>query len=468
MQKFWFSILIVFIITGSLSGQSHKIDIHLKGMTDSTLLIAYHYGEQKFIYDTLISYRNGEFELVGEDTIPGGVYLVVLPDMKYFEFLIGDDQNFSVSTDVDDIIPSLEFKGSKENTAFLEYQRFLMQLNKTNYETREKMKSFINEPDSLASLQSIIDNNNEKLEIYLEDLHKKFPDSFIGDLVYAMAPPQVPDFNIPENQINKDSLKMALSYGYYRDHFFDNLNFSNDKLIRTPILQNKLDTYFNKVLMQLPDSIIPQIHLTAEKASANKEIFQYFVIFVLNNFLESKIMGMDEVFVDVAETYYLTGEAYWSDSVYLEKLRDRVNKTKPNLIGAKAQELKMETITGEWVSLHETTAKYTILYFWEPNCGFCKTETPKLYNLFKKYQDHGLVVFAIDTQGDRKQWEDYINEHAFDWINAWDPHQQTYFRYYYDIHSTPTLYLLDNNKTIIAKRIDVDQLSKMLGELFAE
>ncbi len=468
MQKFWFSILIAFIITGSLSGQSHKIEIHLKGMTDSTLLIAYHYGEQKFIYDTLTSDNNEYFELIGEDTIPGGVYLVVLPDMKYFEFLISDDQDFSISTDVNDLIASLEFKGSKENSAFLEYQRFLMQLNKTNYETREKMKSLINESDSLAILQSIIDNNNKKLETYLEELHKQFPDSFIGDLVYAMAPPQVPDFDIPENHINKDSLKMALSYGYYRDHFFDNLNFSNSKLIRTPILQNKLDTYFNKVLIQYPDSIIPQIHVTADKARVNEEIFQYVVIFILNNYLESKIMGMDEVFVDVAETYYLSGEAYWSDSVYLEKLRDRVSKTKPNLLGAKAQELKMETITGEWVSLHETTAKYTILYFWEPNCGFCKTETPKLYELFKKYQDQGLAVFAIDTQGDRKQWEDYVNEYGFDWINAWDPHQQTYFRYYYDIHSTPTLYLLDKDKTIIAKRIDVDQLSKMLGEIFAK
>lgn len=467
MQKFWFSYLIAFIITGSLSGQSHKIEISLKGMADSSLLIAYHYGDKKFIYDTLTADKNGKIELSGEESMPGGVYLVVLPDMKFFEFLIGDDQEFSISTDVDDLIPSLEFKGSEENTAFLEYQRFLMQHNKSNFENREKMKNFENEPDSLAGLQSIIDKNNERLDSYLKDLHKKFPDSFIGDLVSAMSPPRIPDFDIPENQTSKDSLKMSLSYRFYRDHYFDNLNFSNEKLIRSPILQNRLGTYFNKILIQHPDSIIPQIHTTVDKARINDEIFQYVVIFVLNNFLESKIMGMDEVFVDVAETYYLSGEAHWSDSAYVEKLRARVNKTKPNLIGAQARELKMETITGEWVSLYETSAEYIILYFWEPNCGFCKKETPKLFELYKKYQDKGLEVFAIDTQGDRKQWDDYINEHGFDWINAWDPHQQTYFRYYYDIYSTPTLYLLNKDKTIIAKRIDVDQLSKMLGELFA-
>ncbi len=468
MQKFWFSYLIAFIITGSLSGQSYKIEISLKGMADSSLLIAYHYGDKKFIYDTLMADKNGKIELSGEEPIPGGVYLLVLPDMKFFEFLIGDDQEFSISADANDLIPSLEFTGSEENTAFLEYQRFLMQINKSNSESREKMKNFENESDSLAGLRSVIDKNNKKLEIYLNDLHKKFPDSFIGDLVYAMSPPAVPDFDIPEDQTNKDSLKMSLNYKFYRDHYFDNLNFSNEKLIRSPILQNRLGTYFNKILIQHPDSIIPQIHTTVDKARINDEIFQYVVIFVLNNFLESKIMGMDEVFVDVAETYYLSGEAHWADSVYLEKLRARVNKTKPNLIGAKARELKMETITGEWVSLHETTAQYIILYFWEPNCGFCKKETPKLFELYRKYHDKGLEVFAIDTQGDRKQWDDYINEHEFDWINTWDPHQQSYFRYYYDIYSTPTIYLLDNNKIIIAKRIDVDQLSKMLGELFAD
>jgi len=280
-----------------------------------------------------------------------------------------------------------------------------------------------------------------------------------------MIPPDVPEFSLPETIENKDSVKMIRTYLFLRDHFFDNIDFSDSRLIRTPVLQNKLDQYFNHILLQVPDSIMPQIDILTEKAKVNKEMYQYVVIFCLNNFLESKIMGMDEVFVRVADKYYLKGEAPWADSTYLATLSDRVNKIRPNLIGKKAQDLKMETITGEWVDLYEINAKYIVLYFWEPNCGFCKKATPKMYELYQKYKDKGLEVFAVDTQDNREEWEKYLNEKGYDWINAWDPKQTTYFKYFYDIYSTPTIYLLDQNKTIIAKRIDVEVVGKILDRL---
>jgi len=59
----------------------------------------------------------------------------------------------------------------------------------------------------------------------------------------------------------------------------------------------------------------------------------------------------------------------------------------------------------------------------------------------------------------------FINEKVYNCINAWDPKNATYFRLFYDIYSTPTVYLLDENKRIIAKRISVEALGKMLDGL---
>ncbi|MCK4345263.1 MAG: TlpA family protein disulfide reductase, partial [Bacteroidales bacterium] len=226
------------------------------------------------------------------------------------------------------------------------------------------------------------------------------------------------------------------------------------------------DQYFNRVLLQIPDSIIPQVYDIVEKSRGNDKVFQYVIVFLLNNFQKSNIMGLDEVYVYIAEKYYLSGEASWIDSTFMEKLGDRIGKIKHNLIGRAGKDLTMETSTGEWVSLYQVNAKYTILYFWEPDCGFCKKTTPQLNEIYKKNKDKGLEIFAVYTQGNKQEWMDYLKKNElFDWINAFDPNQATYFRYYYDVFSTPVIYLLDKDKVIVAKRISAESLGKMLEKL---
>jgi thiol-disulfide isomerase/thioredoxin len=448
-----------------LFSQGHHIEVTLENLTGDTVYLAYHYGNKQFVRDTFQVGQTGQVSIEGPELLNGGVYLMVMPDMRYFEFLVGDQQKFSIEADVNDFLGSLRFHNSQQNTVFLNYQKSLRAHNARMSALQSKQKELIMNPDSVMIIQEQIEYQNSEFQEYLDSIHAAHPGSFISDLIHAMSPPKTPEFEIDPGRANPDSIKMVLTYGYLRDHYFDQTNFDNPKLIRTPILYNKLNNYFNRILIQEPDSIIPQVDEVVDRASGQPEMFQYVVVFLLNNFLESNIMGLDAVFVDIAEKYYLSGKAEWADSTYIARLKDRVLKIKPNLIGQKAADLKMETISGEWVSLHEIGAEYTILYFWEPNCGFCKEASPRLYRLYQKYRDRGLEVFAVDTQANRDEWENYINENGYDWINAWDPDQQTYFRFYYDIYSTPTLYLLDADKTIIAKRVDVDALEQMLDQL---
>jgi hypothetical protein len=79
----------------------------------------------------------------------------------------------------------------------------------------------------------------------------------------------------------------------------------------------------------------------------------------------------------------------------------------------------------------------------------------------------GIKVFAVCTQNDKKEWEDFIADNdLFDFINCYDPHYQNNFRVYYDIYSTPTVYLLDKDKKIIAKRLDLENLKSFLDREF--
>lgn len=461
-----FSLLIfALILSIPVLSQGYRIEVNIEGIKDTSIYLAYHFGNKKLVLDTLYLDKQGEGVFKGDKKLDAGIYLIALPNMNFFELIVDKDQEFSVSTDTTDLLKFMKFKGSTQNSIFIEYQRFMAEQQKESGALATRRKLNKENSDSLNAITEEMKMLDRKVKDYWNIIISENEGMLISSLINAMRPPEPPDFDIPDNIANKDSMRWVLGYNYNKDHFLDSIDFSDQRLLRTPVLQAKIDRYFNNVLIQKPDSVIPEITKIVDRCRANDKVFQYVVIYLLNNFLKSNIMGMDEVFVRVAEDYYLSGEADWVDSTSLVKIRDRVYKIKPNLIGYVARDLKMETETGEWVSLHQVNAKYIVLYFWETDCGHCKISTPLLYDIYKKNKDKGLEVFTVYTQDKKQEWLDYINDKGFDWINAWDPKQSTFFRLFYDIYSTPTVYLLDENKKIIAKRISVEALGEMLDRL---
>ena len=156
------------------------------------------------------------------------------------------------------------------------------------------------------------------------------------------------------------------------------------------------------------------------KAKANDEVFRTILSQLFSDFQQSNIMGMDAVMVHLANKYYLAGQAPWVDKEVLDKIRDRVRKTEPNLLGKVAPELIMQTSDGTVASLRYTQADYTILVFWEPDCGHCKQVIPELWKIYEKYQQKNVKVFAVCTQYDKDKWMNFINEHKLFWINVYD------------------------------------------------
>jgi peroxiredoxin len=169
-------------------------------------------------------------------------------------------------------------------------------------------------------------------------------------------------------------------------------------------------------------------------------------------------MGFDEIFVHMVDRYYATGEAFWADSSSVKTLTKRANALRPILIGEKAPELILLDTIGSFTSLHRTDAKYLILLFYESDCGHCKKEINEL----KEWQTNtfqDVKVFAVCTDTSLVQWKKFIHDNKLDWINV--NGTRSFTRDYhdlYDISMTPSLFLLDEKKTIIAKKLKTDQL----------
>ena len=447
------------------SGQvkkGYEIAVNISGLQDSTIFLAYHMGDKQYIKDTINLDSKGCAVFSGEENLPQGIYMIVLPGKQYFEILMSTDQYFSVNCTYTDYFNTLKFSGSDENSAFIVYQKRWVEMQKKASAINKRLQNNRQNTDSLRILSQMQKKQEDSMKSYLQDVIKENSGNLLSLLVKAMLPVEIPPVSVPQGSKNPDSIKWVLTYLYNKDHFFDNIDINDERLLRTPILQARLNTFFTNVLIQSTDTISKEIDKMIGKVKDNYKVFQFISVYLFNHFRESEIMGHDAIVVKLADEIYLSGKADWVSKDFKDDLRKQVDRLRPNLIGKKAQDLVMDSYKGIFVSLYDIKKEFTILYFWEPDCGHCAEATPKLKTYYDKVKDQGVEVFSVCTTGERAKWEKYIEEHKLNWINGWDPERRTNFGYYYNVESTPMIYILDRDKTIIAKKLSVDDIASFI------
>ena len=464
MRKLIFSILLS-LVPVFLSGQfknGYEINVTIMDLQDSTVFLAYHLGDKQYIKDTAKLDRSGNGIFRGQQTLPQGIYMIVLPGRKYFEILISDNQRFSLSCTFSDYFNTLKFTGSKENSAFVEYQKNWVTMQQTAIAISKRIQNNKQNNDSLKILGSVQKLQEENMKAYLKSVVKANEGNFLGTLVKGLLPIDIPKFTIPIGYKNPDSIRWVMNYNYNKNHFFDNIDLNDERLIRTPLLYSRLDSFFTNVLIQSPDTINKEIDKLINKCNSNYKMFQFVSVYLFNHFRESEIMGHDAVMVKIADDIYLSGKADWVTREFKDDLRKQIDLIRPNLIGKKAENMVMDSYKGIFVSLYDVEKDFTVLYFWEPNCGHCQEATPKLKAYYDKPKDYSLEVFAVCTTADKEKWTKYIEDNKLTWINGWDPKRISHFDFYYNVQSTPTIYVLDKNKKIIAKKLAVEEIGPFI------
>lgn len=464
-HKIILSSVILFSSIASNAKDTYTIKVKIAGLKDTICHLANHYGDKQYIQDTARVDSKGNFLFSGNKKLPGGIYLVVLPSKKYFEIMIVDkEQNFSIETDTADLVKSLKVKGSNENKIFYEYLQFIGKKQKEVEPVRANLEKYKDNKDSTEKYQAKLNKINDEVKNNRIAFLKQNEGSFVAKVFKASDEPVIPEIPILANG-RTDS---TFAYRYYKSHLFDNIDFSDDRMLRTPLFMTKVKQYLDNLTVQNPDSLKISCDYLIEKARANKEVFKYIVYYTTLTYETSKVMGMDAVFVHLVEKYYMTNQAYWMDSTQLKKINDRATTLKPLLLGKRTWNLTLEDTNGTYRPLYDVKAKYTVLFFWDPDCGHCQKSIPKLVEVYDKYKSMGIEVYAACTETDLSKWKKTINEKKLTWINVADPNLHNNFRRDYDITSTPQIYILDENKVIKARKLDVEQLGDIFEKLLVE
>ena len=115
------------INTTLLAQDGFKIDFEIRGLKDTTVYLGYFLQEKTFVKDTAKVNGTETLTFQGAQTLPQGIYFLVLGKTRIFDFVIGQDQHFSLATSTEDYIKQMVVKGDNDNKLFFENMRFNME-----------------------------------------------------------------------------------------------------------------------------------------------------------------------------------------------------------------------------------------------------------------------------------------------------------------------------------------------------
>jgi thiol-disulfide isomerase/thioredoxin len=267
----------------------------------------------------------------------------------------------------------------------------------------------------------------------------------------------------------------AYPYQFVKQHFWDDVLFNEDLLLRTPFFESKLDDYFKYYVSPEPDSIIQEVKQMLFMAKTGKEIYPYLLTKFTNKYINPEFMGQDKVFVYLFENFYAKGDTALLNPASRKTITERAYSLMANQLGQQAPVLNLTDSTGKRKPLYDLKAPFTLVAFWDPNCGHCKEEIPRFDSLYKaKWKANGVAIYSVNIyENENLAWKKFIAEKnlSADWTHVYQTKEDRQteekvgmpgYRQLYDIFKTPTFYLLDENKRILAKQLTLEQFDALM------
>ncbi len=513
MKRVIILVIAMFVISVSQAQKWETyITVKIKGLPNARLILGHHKDKNLIPDDTVMTNSEGVAVFKRKKKYTDGLYLIYLPNRTYFDFIMGDDQHFTIETDTADLYKDLKIEGSPDNEVFLEYQKFVESRGKRVAELQKKLKQAKTKSEK-DKYRKKLEKLDEQWQSYIDKLVSEHPNLFVSKFLKAMEQVKVPD-------TLKDPLK---AYLWMKKHYFDNFDISSLSMLYTPFYSQRVDYYLDHVIIQDPDSLNKAVDYLLSKAKGNKELYKFMLIHLFNKYARSQLMIAENVYVHLAEIYIK--DAYWSKKDFIKRLKTSIARKKNCLIGEKAKDFEISVLPGDsasieqlrvplqvmrkkglelekkypkfddrvpylstliadymgyfpnTVDLYSVNANYIVLWFWDPECSHCQRQTPRMFKIFKdELKSKGVVVFAVYLPRNTDNWArfcahigkwfSFVEKHHMydqDWINGWNPFANVRFKY--DINATPKVYVLDKNKKIIAKNLGPEQVKEVILDM---
>ena len=437
----------------------YKFTLQVDGSTDSLLVVGYYHAKDLRILDTAFNNGHGKFVFEGDRELKPGLYYFSDGKGRFVDFVVYYEKPFfKFHTDDRDWKRNMSVSGSKQNTLFYNF-------NRSTEAIYDALEAAGKEMDS-AEYAVYQHRQLKRLDTVRMQFIEQHPESMLSHMMLATKDPVAPP----------DSLSGNERYFHIMHHYFDNMPLDEDFLIRTPrtIFYNRVNSYVEKNMQGAPPSvIIPLLDTLIDRSEPAPEVFKWLLLTLTEKYLQSNIMVYDEVYVHLVQRYFATGKADFLAPSTVDEQIERATKWERLLVGREAPELILFDTTRRVWSLHHMPGRYTLLLFWSPTCGHCRTVIPAVYEVFNRVADSlDMTAFAILSEPEEHtiaKWKSFLAEHNMTnprWVNLNGGEANIDWREVYDVQTTPQIYLIDNEThKFLAKKLDANLFETICKQL---
>jgi len=472
-MRIFFAGLISLITTTALPAQQQsKPGYEIMATTDyrnTTVYLGDYYKKSRVVVDSATANSNGVALFKGSSKLPQGIYFIASPQrVIMFDFLMDNTQHFSLVAD--STKPGqIKFTGSPDNDVFAAYSNFLAGISPKLSGLQQQLKNAANATDS-ATISKELAKAAGELTNYRNNIMANQPNSMLATLLQIA---KIPDR--PQMPVRADGTVDSLyPYIYVKEHYWDNVDFNNDIILHTPFLDPKLEDYYKYYVSQDPDSIINEVNYMLLASRGNDDVHNYLLAKFTDKYIMPEYMGQDKVFLFLFQNFYAKGDTAWLTDKQHKFIFDRAYSLMANQINAQASPLDLTDTSGNTVSLYTIKAPLTFIAFWDPHCSHCQAQIPRLDSFYEaKWKAQGIKIMAVCVnEALFNDWKKFIAEHKLNgWYHAYETKDkktqleqsnQPDYRQLYDISQTPTFFLLDENKRILAKGLSLEQYDNLI------
>src|SRR5688572_9463514 len=340
-MKKWTILPLILCMTVAYAQQGYEIKVTFKPYKNQYIYLGHYFGKQYPIIDSARLDANSQAVFRGTKNLQGGVYLIGYPNKTgFFEILVDKQQHFSIIADTATLRKGISFLGSSDNVLFNSYQQYMMIKGGEINSARQQLSLSRSAGDS-AKWLPVMAKNDSLIRRYREDLIKNNKGNILTALLLAMREPEIPvQWRKPANR--EDSMN---AYRYFKDHYWDGVDFWDGRLAYTTFFEEKLDKYFNEIVVPHPDSVKREIDYMLGYASANEEMSRFLLLKFINRYLNQKYMWEDAVFVHLFEKYFSQKTYPWLTEAGRKTITDRAYSLMANIMGTPAADIALPDST---------------------------------------------------------------------------------------------------------------------------
>ncbi len=442
---FTFLILFIGFQARAESSGGYRIEVKCPQLREQKLVLWECIGGKLLSIDTLTTNKRGNGIFEGKASLKDHFCFIKLSPSLSYDILVGDEEKMTISIDTSRL-DDTRIKGAKESSLFAAFKNLLSKQKELKESLTKKIDSTRNEKTKQSLVKKVRKIDQKMLTSMNKIIHEN-KDSFLAAFIQAII--------APSNTESED--------------YFDSIDLNDERLWNTLFVPQKVNRWLRMQLAKQPELFEQKCIWLINKVDSNTLCKRYLIekCFVFAE--ESPLVEMENVRYYLEEKYWPQLEKEYPFEPFVLRMGEEKERIRYCRIGQIAKPLNLYDLNNNPIQTDTIHATHLVLFFYEPDCAHCHESVPIIYKEgFERFEKAGLKVVAICLSDLKEEWEAFIDQHGCNkWINAWDPERTSYFWEYYDISRTPSIYLLDNKGTIIAKNIEAEALIDLLNNIYS-